>query len=391
MGVSTEPGSLTQVADVGGMPADSEVHAVEKVKSHKLNKWGTETTVMRVKATATRAGFKTPSHWVLIFGWSLAMCAGMVNAVAKETLGTYVSHVTGDTTAIGMRIEGYHRGRHDFETLGNAISVLLSFLFGAFLCGILIDKNQVHLGGKSSYGVALIGNGTLIAASVMVEPPALAACLVAIACGLQNAMCTSHFGAVVRTTHVTGTITDIGSTTGRMAMIFLRKGCRRSRLNVLDRAEVNVDARKLLVLLPMWISFLIGCIQGTYLVRYMEVPEYAMLYPAGFTFSVGLLYTFFRQSFKSFWQNMRKEQLGSDLADVEAGISRSQSYLSGLRQNGSLTKDATLDLDELEGEMGQMLESLRQVEADIQDLRADIASDDRSELSAASQEARCNA
>ena len=66
--------------------------------------------------------------------------------------------------------------------------------------------------------------------------------LVAAACGLQNAMCTSHFGAIIRTTHLTGTVTDIGSTLGRISMIYLRKGCRRSRLDHVERAEVGVDA-----------------------------------------------------------------------------------------------------------------------------------------------------
>merc|ERR1712176_1135228 len=100
------------------------------------------------------------------------------------------------------RIEGYSKGRHDFEPVGETISMLCSFLFGAFLCGLLIDKNQVHLGGKSLYGIALVGNGLLLLLSVSFAPESkvTAACLAAVACGLQNAMCTSHFGAVVRTT-----------------------------------------------------------------------------------------------------------------------------------------------------------------------------------------------
>lgn len=80
----------------------------------------------------------------------------------------------------------------------------------------------------------------------------LPVCLVAAALGLQNAMCTSHFGAIFRTTHVTGTVTDIGSTLGRISIIYLRKGCRRSRLSDVELAEVGVDRRKLAVLLGLW-------------------------------------------------------------------------------------------------------------------------------------------
>lgn len=80
----------------------------------------------------------------------------------------------------------------------------------------------------------------------------LPVCLVAAALGLQNAMCTSHFGAIFRTTHVTGTVTDIGSTLGRISIIYLRKGCRRSRLSDVELAEVGVDRRRLAVLLGLW-------------------------------------------------------------------------------------------------------------------------------------------
>jgi len=221
-----------------------------------------DNTMMHVKAQATRAGFKRPSFWVLAFGWSLALCAGFVNVVAMLSWKTYVSHVTGGTTSIGLKAQGYHSGAMPLEPLGRSIATLMSFLIGAFLCGLIIDKNQVHLGGKSLYGVALIGNSALLVTSVFVSSDVLAGCLAAAACGLQNAMCTSHFGAVVRTTHVTGTLTDIGSTLGRIVMIYSRKGCLRSRLNVLERAEVGVDSRKLLVLGPMWVFFLLGTIAG---------------------------------------------------------------------------------------------------------------------------------
>jgi len=348
---------------------------------------------MQQKAKAARAGFKRPAVWVMVFGWSLALCAGLVNVVCMQTLGTYVSHVTGSTTAIGLHVEGFHKGRHDFEPLGEAIYMLISFLLGAFLCGLLIDKNQVHLGGKSWYGVALVGNGTLlvlaVVAAVEVECDTcetVAACLAATACGLQNAMCTSHFGAVVRTTHVTGTITDIGSTLGRISMVYLRKGCRRSRLNVLERAEVGVDARKLLVLGPMWLSFLIGCIVGAYLGT--QIGVYALLIPAGFTISVGSAYMLFRQRFKTFFQRLLQERLSHDLGAVEQHLSRTQGYLGDLRRSQSSrvgspaasragafpSENPVLDLDGLELEVEQILDSIHQVEVDLEDLQSQQAS-----------------
>lgn len=355
-------------------------------------------TELHRKATATRAAFKRPAIWVMGFGWSLALCAGLVNVVAMQTLGTYVSHVTGSTTAIGLHIEGYHKGRHDFEPLGEACQMVLSFLFGAFLCGLLIDKTQVHLGGKSFYGVALVGNGLLLVLSVLLAPESkrVAACLAAVACGLQNAMCTSHFGAVVRTTHVTGTITDIGSTLGRMSTIFLRKGCRRSRLNVLERAEVGVDARKLLVLGPMWLSFLLGCVVGAYLGTWMKI--YALLVPAAFTTSVGLSYMLFRRTFKRFFKGLLQDRLNQDVAEVDQRLNRTQQVLSELRKSNlkmsspdaspaaNSNPQASLDLEGLDVEFGHILDTIHQVEEDIEDLQSQsrqASPSHRSETSAA--------
>lgn len=370
-------------APVVASPAVASPSAAASPKSQHgdhVVKVDTTNEALRVKASAARAAFKRPAYWVLIFGWSLGLCAGLVNVVASQTFGTYVSHVTGSTTAIGLRIEGYHKERITFEPLCKAISTLSAFLFGAFLCGLLIDKNQVHFGGKALYGAALLGNSFLLAFSVLVYPNFVGALLTATACGLQNAMCTSHFGAVVRTTHVTGTVTDIGSTLGRMTMIFLRNGCRPSRLNVLERAEVGVDARKLLILGPMWCSFLFGCILGAYLVSWMGI--YAMLVPAFVTFTFGCLYTFFRQFFKDYIKKSMKDRLNCDLEDVEHTLHRTHKHLQDLRRKRQEETEANpqhanpraeFNLDDLESEMDHIMETIHQVEADIEDLEEEEA------------------
>jgi len=143
--------------------------------------------------------------------------------------------------------------------------LVLSFLCGAYACGLLIDKNQVHFMGKAFYGLALILNSSLLATAAFIPGRLLPVCLVAAACGLQNAMCTSHFGAIIRTTHVTGTVTDIGSTLGRISMIYIRKGCRCSKLDDVERAEVGVDARKLGVLFGLWSFYFMGGLFGVYM------------------------------------------------------------------------------------------------------------------------------
>lgn len=332
------------------------------------------------KASAVKKSFNRPNYVVLIFGWSLAVCSGLVNVVAMLSFGTFVSHVTGSTSNVGLRIEGYGSGRNEAGPIFQALALIFSYLFGAYLCGLLIDKNQLLIGGKALYGVALVGNGLLLALSVLVTPESKmgAACLTAVACGLQNAMCTSHFGAVVRTTHVTGTITDIGSTLGRISMILLRKGCMRSRLNVLEQAEIGVDTKKLLVLGPMWLSFLSGGIIGAYLGSCMGV--HALLVPAFLTFTTGSLYTLFRQNFKDFFKRLTKDHLSEDLIALEASMERTQSYFNDLKKESggrSNTKgDATLTrVNTLGLEVQHILDTIHQVEEGLEDIESEPAFD----------------
>ncbi|OLP94275.1 hypothetical protein AK812_SmicGene23709 [Symbiodinium microadriaticum] len=269
------------------------------------------------RAHETRKSFQRPKFWVLSFGWFLA---------------------------------GYYD--HD-ESEAWAMTKARPTL--------LIDKNQVHFGGKSWYGVALVGNAVLIfGAALAPNLPTLSVCLAATACGLQNAMCTSHFGAVVRTTHVTGTLTDIGSTLGRIAMVYLRKGCRRSRMNVLEKAEIGVDARKLLVLLPMWVSFVMGSTVGAYAEHLFGV--YALFFPASMTLTVGLVYMFLRQVLADVFARIEQEGLREKLMDMHLAFQRAGTRLSDAE--GGVAGE----LQELDDEMGTMLEALDEVGSGVETL-----------------------
>jgi len=322
------------------------------------------------KAETVRQAFKRPAWWVLIFGWFLAFCAGGVNAICFRAFGRFVSHATGATTSIALGIEGYADGRHGWTEPDDAIKLLSCFLGGCFACGLLVDKNSVHFGGKALYGAALVGNAMLLLIAVLVYDAfgdgLASSCLAATACGLQNAMCTSHFGAVVRTTHVTGTITDIGSTTGRMAMTLFRSRMRRRGLNALEHAEVGVDARKLLVLGPMWLSFFAGTFVGA--VLHSRLGTLGLLFPASFTFAVGLSYMLFRPQMKMQLKSIERHRLKKSVGKINETIQRTKSFV--MEANANAAHDGTppevnQEVAELQKELGRVLNTVRQVEAAI--------------------------
>jgi len=315
---------------------------------------------MKEKAIQIRKSFQRPAFWVMGFGWCLAACAGAANVVAFKSWSLYASHVTGSTSEMAFRLEGYHQGEYGTESLKEASCLVFSFLVGAYTCGLLIDKNQVHFLGKAFYGLALVLNASLLVTAAFIPGRLLPVCMVAAACGVQNAMCTSHFGAIVRTTHVTGTVTDIGSTLGRISMIYLRKGCRRSRLNDVERAEVGVDARKLAVLFGLWSFYFMGGLFGIYMENVIPGPR-ALLLPAAFTGSLGLLYMACRRMMKDYIKKWEQERFESDLREAHEVLSHMGSRLQGLETDNQ----SVVDLDE---EMGHMIEALHEVEADLENL-----------------------
>eukprot|EP00440_Ansanella_granifera_P031167 gb/GFBE01033843.1/.p1 GENE.gb/GFBE01033843.1/~~gb/GFBE01033843.1/.p1 ORF type:complete len:407 (+),score=64.93 gb/GFBE01033843.1/:1-1221(+) len=322
-----------------------------------------------------RKSFSSPSNLVLMAGTVLAVCAGVVDAVTFLQLGAFVSHVTGSVAKIGVRAEGIHLGRDTPEEFREASLIVVSFIFGALLCGLLVAKNEVHF-GKSLYGVALLGNSMLLVAAAFLDHNEAALYLSATACGLQNGMCTMHFGAVVRTTHVTGLATDLGTALGRLLAIFIRRGCRRSRLNDIDEAEVEVDLRRMRVFVSLGLGFSLGVLAGAYLQRFLGVQ--ALLVPACITGVSGLGYSVLGKQMKKRLKAIEVGRLEADVEEVEIILQRTQDYLHELRKKMLTQKsglsvrssvagdlDATIELDD---RLGHVIEVMHSVEESMYEI-----------------------
>jgi uncharacterized membrane protein YoaK (UPF0700 family) len=135
----------------------------------------------------------------------LAATAGFVNTVSLGFFHTPVSHMTGAVSHLGMDLV-VGRSVHVLTSL----SIVLGFLIGAILAGLLVGALKLIPGRR--YGVALMIEGGLLSLAtwLLLHQNRLALPLVAMACGLQNAMTSSYCGLMIRTTHVTGMVTDIG-------------------------------------------------------------------------------------------------------------------------------------------------------------------------------------
>ncbi|KAJ3163604.1 hypothetical protein HDU86_000187 [Geranomyces michiganensis] len=204
---------------------------------------------------------------IVVGGSVLAINAGFINVVTLA--GVYsvtVSHLTGNVSKTAIALLNA-----DLTTLALVSSIIFSYMFGAFVAGFMVGDNKFRLG--RSYGYALfVESGCLFGSFVFLRRELIVGeWCAAFACGLQNALATSYSGAVVRTTHMTGIITDIGNILGQAC-----------------RADTRAELWRLKVHVPLLISYLLGGIFGQ--LSYRILVEKSLLLPCFFTGGIAAVY-----------------------------------------------------------------------------------------------------
>ncbi len=161
----------------------------------------------------------TPSKSSIILWNTLAFQAGSLNIGGFLACQRFVTHVTGFSTLFGADLAQ----KKYLEAFGY-LSVPVFFLIGAMISALFVDinlqKNKPpeyhHVFGILVFIMALIVGlgvtdhyGEFGTPLIFGKDYSLLA-LLSLASGLQNATVTSAYGAVVRTTHLTGLTTDLG-------------------------------------------------------------------------------------------------------------------------------------------------------------------------------------
>lgn len=154
----------------------------------------------------------------LRLGLVLSFVAGATNAGGFLAVGSYTSHMTGIVSSVA---DDLVLGHFTLALVG--IACLLTFVAGAMCTAIMVNwglRQQL----RSSYSLPLLLEsfallvfglfGAAIAAWSQVFLP-LTVVLLSFIMGLQNAVITKISKAEIRTTHVTGLVTDIGIELGK--------------------------------------------------------------------------------------------------------------------------------------------------------------------------------
>lgn len=195
--------------------------------------------------------------WIEYGAFLLAFIAGCINAIGL--LGVEhqsISHISGTTTLLGTSLL-----KESLSISLHLAGVIVAFFTGAALSGLLLHSTALKLGRH--YDTALLIEAMLLVAAMylLADDSFYGHYAASMACGLQNAMVTTYSGAIVRTTHLTGIITDLGIMFGSML-----------------RGE-SFDRRRALLFSIIALGFITGGTLGAYL--FEQLAFQALMAPAG--------------------------------------------------------------------------------------------------------------
>ncbi len=204
--------------------------------------------------TGTERTQRANRHLALV----LAFIAGCTDAGGYLAIRGYTSHMSGIVSSMADDL-----ALGDIGLLAAGFSALLAFLVGAAFTAILVNWGR-RRGLRSEYAFPLLLEAALLVSFSLIgrflEHPRwlFVSALTFLLCftmGLQNAIITKISHAEIRTTHVTGIVTDIGIELGKLFY------WNRSKSQP-DKLIVRADRQKLRLLLSLIGLFFFGGLLG---------------------------------------------------------------------------------------------------------------------------------
>lgn len=192
-------------------------------------------------------------------GFALAFVAGAINAGGFLAVQQYTSHVTGAVSSLADNLALGQLG-----LVLDALAAVLAFLLGAMSCAVMVNfARRRQLSSEFALPLLLealliLSFGLLGAQMTRIEGlfVPFTVILLSFIMGLQNAVVTKLSNAVIRTTHMTGIVTDLGIELGKLAYW--------NRSPAEQYQPVLADRDRIRVLAGLLLSFLAGGVSGAF-------------------------------------------------------------------------------------------------------------------------------
>ena len=201
---------------------------------------------------------------------TLAWVAGYTNILSILTCGHAISHATGSTTDLGRSV-----AQGNWTAAAFGLFILVTFTIGAMISGLATETGR-RRAWESIYVLPMVLECLfLIAFAIGVDlhesgvpetGPTLYFMIgtASAAMGLQNATITRISSGVVRTTHVTGVLTDLGvEIVHFFSFVFDRRSQLRGGLVFVRELQRAATTRRLALLASVIGSFALGAALGT--------------------------------------------------------------------------------------------------------------------------------
>ena len=245
--------------------------------------------------TARAYSFRQKSKLAISLSW----IGGYANVALFLTCAAFVSHMTGNSTqfALGM-VQGNWTHVAQFGLL------ILCFWLGAVASAFMTESAK-RRGVRSKYILPMAAEGVLLSTLAVLINYQLGAGLRgdaglcnaialigAFTMGLQNATITEISGAVIRTTHLTGVVTDFGLEGVRFLNWYIDRT--RGRLawrrhgRALRVSQRHPTAQRLLLLFSVFWSFIFGAAAGAWM-HFWHGGSAALLPPVAFVLWIILM------------------------------------------------------------------------------------------------------
>ncbi len=218
---------------------------------------------------------------------TLAWIAGYTNILTVLTCGTVTSHISGTTSNLGAEV-----ATGAWELALFSLMLLGSFYLGSVISGFCTEYAKRKC-WESIYMLPMFLEAVLLfifGAALEVNAGSfeewhtgiyLMTSVAALAMGLQNATITRISSGVIRTTHITGVVTDLGLETAHLFYWVLDRKKRHrlaySSVRVAKNFHSNSAAIRLSLLLAIFVCFVMGSLMGTF--AFMYVDRWSMVPP----------------------------------------------------------------------------------------------------------------
>ena len=190
----------------------------------------------------------------------LATSAGLLNAIALGAFGFFPSHMTGNTSQFSSEVSST-----DLNDIIFFATIILSFVTGAIIARIIVLWGIMH-NVRLIFCQVLFIEGLLLAGVSLYEmffhTFTTNREIIVFLCGLMgihNSTSTQLSGGRVRSTHITGTLTDAGILLASVVVAMLRRDY--SKDTAAQRSQLKTHLTTLF-------SFITGGIAGLILFRW---------------------------------------------------------------------------------------------------------------------------